>query len=122
MGAGVYAGTQRDGAMHGRRTLLKELRYGSDGGSVYLRVDFAERAEELEGLEIQVHPEGETRDVGVIRIETGAAVVMPGAQGAVLAAYRDVLEIAVGFMGGVRLSFWQDGLPIRMVPNEGSLG
>jgi len=120
--AGVYAGNQQDGAMHGRRTLLKDVRYGSDGGSVYLRIDFAESAAELEGLEIRVHPEGETRDVGVIRIEAGAAVVLPGAQGAVLAAYREVLEIAVGFTGGVRLSFWQDGLPIRMVPGEGSLG
>jgi len=39
------------------------------------------------------------------------------------AAFRDVLELAVRVtddVPGIRLSFWQDGLPVRSVPQEGS--
>jgi hypothetical protein len=41
----------------------------------------------------------------------------------VSAAFEDVLEIGVKItetVKGIRLSFWQDGLPIRSVPRAGS--
>jgi alpha-amylase/alpha-mannosidase (GH57 family) len=41
-GAGVYSVDQRDGAMHGNRTLLKEVLYGSGEGAIYVRAIFAE--------------------------------------------------------------------------------
>jgi alpha-amylase/alpha-mannosidase (GH57 family) len=124
-GAGVYAADQKDGAMHGRRALLREVRYGSDGESIYLRVDFAESGSQLEGLEIQIHPEGGTAQLAVIRLRGGVAVIKGADPAAVRAAFRDVLEIAVKIGGdwrGLRLSFWQDGLPIQIVPRDGSFG
>jgi hypothetical protein len=41
----------------------------------------------------------------------------------VSAAFQDVLEIGVKMtdaVKGIRLSFWQNGLPIRSVPRAGS--
>jgi alpha-amylase/alpha-mannosidase (GH57 family) len=125
LGAGVYAVDQRDGAMHGKRALLKEVLYGSDGESIFVRVDFAESGSQLEELEIQVHPESGTRQLAVIRLRSGGAIMVSGGEDQAIAAFRDVLEIAVEMkdgLKGVRLSFWQDGLPIQSVPQTGSFG
>jgi alpha-amylase/alpha-mannosidase (GH57 family) len=118
-GAGVYSGNQKDGAMHGRQTLVREVRYGSDGASVYLRVGFAGGAETLEGVEIQIHPEDGARQVAVVRLGKGSVTVTGQAR----AVLGDVLEIAVPVseeMPGVRLSVWRDGLPVQMLPRERS--
>jgi len=107
--------------MHGRRALVKEVRYGSNGNSLQLRVAFAESGAQLEELEIQVHPESGSGQLAVIRLRGGAAVMISGRQ--VTAAFRDELEISVivpETVNGIRLSFWQDGLPIRSVPRAGS--
>ena len=42
MGAGVYRAEERSGAMHGKKFLIDEVQYGSDGENVYVRVDFHE--------------------------------------------------------------------------------
>ena len=125
MGAGVYGIDQRDGAMHGKRTLLKEVLYGSDGKKIYVRADFVETAAQLEGLEIQVHPETGTGQLAVITLQNGKAVITGHPNGHTEAAFRDVLEIGVPIiegLKGVRLSFWQDGLPIQSIPHGGSFG
>jgi len=125
LGSGIYAGDERDGAMHGKRALLKEVFYGSDGTSIYVRVDFAEGGEQLEELEIQVHPETGAAQLAVIRLRGGVAVMTTGDASQVRSAYREVLEIGVEMgesLTGIRLSFWQDGLPIRSVPRAGSFG
>jgi hypothetical protein len=104
---------------------LKEVLYGSDGSSIYVRVDFEEDASLLEELEIQVHPEHGTRQLAVIRLKSGAAVMVSSHGDRTTAAFRDVLEIAVEIVDGlkgVRLSFWQEGLPIQSVPQQGSFG
>ncbi len=122
LGAGKYAVDQRDGAMHGKRALLREVLYGSDDSAIYVRARFTESGSQLERLEIRVHPETETTQLAVIRIEGGKAVVSTG-DDQVGAAFVDVLELAVKVrdgLSGIRLSFWQDGLPIRLVPQTGS--
>ncbi len=124
LGGGVYAVDMRDGAMHGKRALLREVWYGSGEGSIYVRVRFAEGGLELEGLEVQIHPESGTDQLAVIRIEAGRAVIVNAGNG-VKAAFAEVLELAVNAgenLRGIRLSFWQDGLPIRLVPQAGSFG
>jgi alpha-amylase/alpha-mannosidase (GH57 family) len=121
LGAGVYKVDQRQGSMHGKRQLVKEVRYGTDGDSVFLRVDFGEEPKALENLEIQVHSGAVRERQGVIRILGGAAE----SEGlGIVAAFQDVLEISVpmnGSAGEIGLSFWQDGLPLEAVPREGSL-
>jgi alpha-amylase/alpha-mannosidase (GH57 family) len=125
VGAGVYRVEQREGAMHGKRALLKEVLYGCDAESMYVLVDFVETAERLEGLEVQVHPDSGTEQLAIIRIAGGIAVIESGNADRAEAAYREVLEIGLGIpagLKGVRLSFWQDGLPIQSIPHGGSFG
>ncbi|MGL1751819.1 hypothetical protein ACSTG9_23655, partial [Vibrio parahaemolyticus] len=45
LGAGHYKVDERSGAMHGQRFLIRDLYYGSDGPSIYLRLDFESRME-----------------------------------------------------------------------------
>ena len=123
MGSGSYGVDQRSGAMHGKRALLKEVRYGSDGVWVYVRVDFAESGDQLEGLEVQVHPESSTAQLAIVRLINGAAVLTRGEANQAIAAWQEVLEIGIRIssaLKGIRLSFWQDGLPIQSVPQDGS--
>jgi hypothetical protein len=122
MGAGIYTVDQRNGAMHGKRALLKEVLYGCDGTSIFVRVEFAEAGSQLEELEIQIHPDTGTRQLAVMRLREGKVVMLSGVA---VAAFRDVLEVALEMgdnLKGVRLSFWQDGLPIQSVPQSGSFG
>jgi alpha-amylase/alpha-mannosidase (GH57 family) len=114
LGAGIYRVDRRSGSMHGKRALVKELRFGANASNLFLRIDFAEDAAALEGLEIQV--ESQTQKQMSVTIKSGAAVVDSGDG---KAAFRDVMEIALpAGATAVRLSFWQDGLPIESIPPQ----
>jgi alpha-amylase/alpha-mannosidase (GH57 family) len=124
LGAGVYRVDGRFGAMHGRRSPVKEVFYGSDGDSVFLCVEFSEPRADIEGVEVHVEmDEGEKREPRKMKVRIGAAdlaIEPPGYE----AALRDVLEMRLPDAGGearIRLSFWQDGLPVEAVPREGYL-
>jgi alpha-amylase/alpha-mannosidase (GH57 family) len=124
LGAGIYRVDGRFGAMHGRRSPVKEVFYGSDGDSVFLCVDFSEARADIEGVEVHVEiDQGEKREPRKIKVRIGAtdlAIEPPGYE----AALRDVLELRLPETGGearIRLSFWQDGLPVEAVPREGYL-
>ena len=47
MGAGHYQPDTRSGAMHGRRSLVRDLYYGVDSANLYLRLDFDSNPEFL---------------------------------------------------------------------------
>jgi alpha-amylase/alpha-mannosidase (GH57 family) len=114
LGAGIYRMDRRSGSMHGKRALVKELRYGANDSNLFLRIDFAEAPATLEGLEIQV--ESQARKELSVAITSGTAVVKAGSG---KAAYRDVLEIELPpGPAALRLSFWQDGLPIESIPPQ----
>ena len=52
MGAGEYRVDERSGSMHGKKFLVQEVFFGSDGESLFLRVDFHPGHEpELAGME-----------------------------------------------------------------------
>lgn len=144
MGAGHYRPDVRQGSMHGRKINVQELWYGSDGASVFVRVDFhLSQAGAMAGMEVRctlnvpgdteqkaAAPETEyrlqlTRD-GVELI--GAQGSGTGVPGALKAAYRCVLEIEVPLaaLGGLsympvrfQLSLWEDGLPLDAQPAQG---
>jgi alpha-amylase/alpha-mannosidase (GH57 family) len=121
LGAGCYKADQRSGSMHGKRTLVKELRYGANGGTVFVRLDFAEEKASLEGLEIQAETagaNGQTTPAIKIILKSGTAVVT-SKDGE--AAFRDVMEISFPVNESsprIRLSLWQDGLPIQAIPPQ----
>jgi alpha-amylase/alpha-mannosidase (GH57 family) len=124
LGAGIYRADQRSGSMHGKRILVKEVHYGADDRSVSVRVDFGEEPGSLEGLEIEAEMPGTKSESDrklKITIQAGRAFLQSGGGEA---AFRDVLEVSfppVVDSTQIRLSFWQDGLPIEAIPPHGFL-
>jgi alpha-amylase/alpha-mannosidase (GH57 family) len=121
LGAGVYRVDQRSGSMHGKRALVREVFYGAGDSHIFLRIDFDEDAASIEGLEIYGEvpgPGGEPQRKLSLVIKSGEAVVTgAGAR----AAFNEVMEIAFPSTTEpcqVRLSFWQDGLPIQAIPPQ----
>jgi alpha-amylase/alpha-mannosidase (GH57 family) len=140
IGAGLYRVDERSGAMHGKKFLVQELYYGSDGENLYIRADFHPGAEDtIAATEVRLN--AEARDSGhvssaTIRFDHGRAhatdlklAAAPQAHTlAVECAYEKILEIrlsldALGVQrgGSVRfqLSIWQGGLPMDAMPQQG---
>jgi alpha-amylase/alpha-mannosidase (GH57 family) len=144
MGAGHYRPDERQGSMHGRKINLQEVQYGSDGASLFVRVDFhLSQAGAMAGMEIRCcmqalgdapgNKGGPETEYRLQLARDGVEVIGargPGAKapGALKAAYRRVLEIAVPLasLGGgphspvrFQLSLWEDGLPLDAQPAQG---
>jgi alpha-amylase/alpha-mannosidase (GH57 family) len=129
LGAGVYHVSARTGAMHGKRYLVRDVYYGSDGEQVYLRFDFAPGAQDLmDKLEIRfcLRSHGSTEEHSFIAlIENGSASIGKGGP-AVTCAYQNVLELAApvprrGEDVQFQASCWHDGLPVDAIPVQGWL-
>jgi hypothetical protein len=141
LGAGLYRVDERSGSMHGKKFLVREVYYGSDGQNLYLRVDFHRGSEqtisEMEArLNITAGDPAQSSQV-TVRFDYGRANVTelklaaaPDGSGpaAVEFAFKNVLEArlslaALGAHGGgpVRFQFslWQGGLPMDAVPQQG---
>jgi hypothetical protein len=120
LGAGVYKVDQRSGSMHGKRALVREVRYGANGPQVFLRIDFAEDLDKLEGLEVHAEVagvDGVPERILKIAVTSGGTSV----EGSGTAAFEEVMEIAIATAENpamVRLSFWQDGLPVQAIPPQ----
>jgi alpha-amylase/alpha-mannosidase (GH57 family) len=140
MGAGHYRPDERQGAMHGRKIHVREVRYGSDGESLFVRLDFhLTQAGAMAGMEVRCSIEvpgskaGRETEYRLQLARDGVEVIGaegPGAlaPGALRAAYRRVLEVAVPLaaLGGgpdssvrFQLSLWEDGLPLDAQPAQG---
>ncbi|MBV9744244.1 MAG: hypothetical protein JO099_10795 [Acidobacteriia bacterium] len=141
MGAGMYTVDGRSGSMHGKKFLIKEVQYGSDGVNFYIRVDFHPGYEaELSGMEARLtaeSPDGKkTSRAAIVFTEGGAHVkeqqfAQPATEPvkpAIECAFSRVLEIrlllaALGVAEGSGLRFqfsvWQGGLPMDAVPQQG---
>jgi len=138
MGAGLYRVDERSGSMHGRKFLVKEVYFGSDGARLYVRADFCPGFEqELAGMEARLTAQpldgSETSSIE-IQFSPGAAHIARmklanDGEDAECAMVR-VLEAAVPLAAlgvapghGVRFQFsiWQGGLPLEAVPQSGWL-
>jgi alpha-amylase/alpha-mannosidase (GH57 family) len=125
LGAGVYRVDNRSGAMHGQRFLVRELRYGSDGQNLYLRLDFEEHAAtELTGAELSINLQPAAGGGATHAI----TVPLNGAAAGVEAVFSRVAEVrlsltafGISFGQAVRfqLSLWKAGLPMDALPAQG---
>jgi alpha-amylase/alpha-mannosidase (GH57 family) len=129
MGAGIYRVDERSGAMHGKKFLVKELQFGTDGANFYMRLDFhAGYEQELASMQVRVKvQESDTITIG---FQHGGASVLENGPPHVACAFARILELkvpldSVGVLdgGGVRFqcSVWQGGLPVDAVPQQGWL-
>jgi len=131
IGAGAYRVDERSGSMHGKKFVIREVFFGSDGKSFYVRADFHTGYEaELEGMEARLNlqplTEGLTAHI-TVNFANGGHIVEafdPPAE----AALRRVLEVRIPLAAasvakgaGLRFQFslWQGGLPIDAVPQQG---
>jgi len=131
IGAGTYRVDERSGSMHGKKFVIQEVHYGSDGINFFVRSDFHPGyEEELRGMEarltLQSLRNAETSHV-TVSFADGGQIVEEFAPPAEASLHR-VLEvriplavIAVKNGGGLRFQFslWQGGLPIDAVPQQG---
>ena len=131
MGAGLYRPDPRSGAMHGRQFLVREVYYGTNGTSVFLRLDFETPPKEITGgLELRlsfVPRDGAEPVTAIVQMENGAAkATLPD----IKVALRQLLEIEVplgaiqaepGVLLRFQISLWQGGLPLGTLPHEGWL-
>jgi hypothetical protein len=120
--------------MHGTRSPVSEVHYGSGGDHLFLRIDFHETKEEaLGGVEIRLKVQGPATFDGSLGVfDCGPAgsfitgTEIAGAQ----CAFRKILEAgipltAVGAASGQPIEFqfslWKDGLPMDAIPQQGWL-
>ncbi len=141
IGAGMYQVDGRSGSMHGKKFLIKEVQFGSDGENFYLRVDFHPGYEhELSGMEARLTAESldgkRTSRAAIlfsgegVRVKEQTLAAEPGADPPVECAFSRVLELraslaALALTPGSGLKFqfslWQGGLPMDAVPQQGWL-
>jgi alpha-amylase/alpha-mannosidase (GH57 family) len=139
MGAGVYRVDERSGSMHGKKFLVKEVYFGSDGWDFFLRIDVNPDYElELGGMEARFAGQtldGKQTSEFTIGFAHGGArpvamVLAVPAAGTVECAYARVLEVrvplaALGVEGGGGLRFqaslWEGRLPVDAIPHQGWL-
>ena len=140
LGAGLYRVDERSGSMHGKKFLVREVYYGSDGENLYLRVDFHRGSEqsiaEMEArLKVAAGDPAQASQI-TVRCEHGRAEVTElklacapqSGDSQVEVAFKNVLEarlplaaLGADAMTAVRLQFslWQGGLPMDAVPQQG---
>jgi alpha-amylase/alpha-mannosidase (GH57 family) len=117
MGAGRYRVDARSGAMHGRRTVVRQLMYGTDRETLYLRLDFDVTQPDLR---VQI----------VFPLAQFSVLVadLPIAAGGFRAALGKVCEIAIPLAQisaaasenvRMKVSIWQGALPLDSLPQEG---
>jgi hypothetical protein len=125
LGAGVYRVDNRTGAMHGQRFFVQELRYGSDGHNLYLRLDFVENTlNTLQGTELRVTVQPLTHGAEpTIRLVplTGTAEGVESSCGRVceIKVSLSPIGISIGHSLRFQLSLWQAGLPMDALPPQG---
>jgi alpha-amylase/alpha-mannosidase (GH57 family) len=125
LGAGVYRVDNRSGAMHGQRFLVRELRYGSDGQNLYLRLDFEEHGRaDLERAEVSINLQPATAGAAPRTITLPLNGRAEGAESVFVRVAELRLSLAahgIGFGQPVRfqLSLWVSGLPMDALPAQG---
>jgi alpha-amylase/alpha-mannosidase (GH57 family) len=140
MGAGLYSSDRRSSAMHGRLTLLHEIRYGFSEKEFYLRVDmFAAALAELRDAEFRITLRAEQELRVVIRLQEGRVkgylvesrdLCLLGPDDVVQVACDSILEVSVAkelLLLGARkaislgVALWEGGLPVDLLPDEGMM-
>jgi alpha-amylase/alpha-mannosidase (GH57 family) len=139
MGAGIYQSDERTGSMHGKKFVVQEVMFGSEGVSFYLRLDFyAGYGQELSGMEVRLTVQSIdgafTNAVtivflpGLARVKECALAGDPDcrvecALGRVLEMKLPLKGLAIASGAGLKFQFslWHGGLPIDAVPHQGWL-
>ncbi len=112
LGAGVYTVDGRQGAMHGGQQWVSRVHYGSDGESVYVRLDLLDAAE-LAGVTLNIRGAAATA-----RVPLAAESYR---EGTVESRRDQLLELRLSLADFSRLSLEveQDGILRQRLPAQG---
>ncbi len=135
LGAGVYRMDGPSGSMHGTRSPARDAHYGTDGESLYLRIDFEEGSREaLNGVELrmgaQLPDKSLKNTLGVFDSSQEGGFLTGGAFPGASCAFRNILEASIPLKAfgaapdqpvHFQFSLWKDGLPMVAVPQQGWL-
>jgi alpha-amylase/alpha-mannosidase (GH57 family) len=123
IGAGSYCVDARSGSMHGKKFLVREVLFGSDGRNLFVRLDFHPGHEqELSGLEARFHVQ--PRDGSAA--QSFAVHFGSTGNGTIECALGRIFEARIPLSSdgaGVRFQFslWEGGLPMDAIPQQGWL-
>ena len=133
LGAGFYRIDHRSGAMHSQRSLIHELRYGSDGRNIYLRLDLTEPVSSHQ-IEFRLQFRNSTGSRFEARHcwRNGCLELISTdmRDGAVCAALGSIYEASISMNGidvrhgdsvWLSVSIFRDGLPVAALPLNGEL-
>jgi alpha-amylase/alpha-mannosidase (GH57 family) len=130
IGAGSYRVDERSGSMHGKKVLVKEVYFGSDGSHLFVRLDFHPgREQDLSGAEARfvARPiDGTGESSFVIGLRPDGVRAPDGiecAYGRVLEAKVPMASLGIPEGTGLRFQFslWSGGLPLEAIPQQGWL-
>jgi alpha-amylase/alpha-mannosidase (GH57 family) len=127
LGAGVYRVDGRSGAMHGQRFFVHELRYGSDGLNLYLRLDFVENVlSSLEGTDLRLNIQSAQNTAQSGSFTIGLTAEQDGIESKCdkvceVRVSLTALGISVNHPVRFQISLWQGGLPMDALPPQGWL-
>ena len=138
MGAGLYSADRRSSAMHGRLTMLHEIRYGFSEKEFFLRVDmFPGALAELRDAEFRITLRAEQELRIVIHLKNAHVkgylvesreLCLLGPEESVRVACDKILEVSVARqmlqlgerkVFSVGAALWEGGLPLDLLPEEG---
>ena len=130
IGAGSYRVDERSGSMHGKKVVVREVYYGSDGRHLFLRIDFHPGHEQdLAGSEVRfvVQPvDGGDQSRFVVQLSPDGVKPPDGVEcafGRVFEAKVPLALVHIPERGGLRFQFslWQGSLPLEAIPQQGWL-
>jgi alpha-amylase/alpha-mannosidase (GH57 family) len=127
LGAGTYRVDERSGSMHGKKFLVSDVLFGSDGRNLFVRLDFHPGHEqELVGLEarFRVQPgNGSGEHQLTARFGSRGDGRMEFAVGRIFEARIPFEPLGIGEGDGLRFQFslWEGGLPMDAIPQQGWL-
>ena len=132
--AGRYRAAHTSGSMHIQRPPIQELRYGSDGQSLYLWLGQGESKQRFDGMDFDVqlrNSSGEQFSIRLVQTKGALAVTSSSlSESAVQAALQDACEIRIslaalrakpGSLLLMRVEVYSLGLPIGSLPSYGEL-
>ena len=131
--AGRYRVGSRSGAMHSQRSLIRELRYGSDGCKMFFRIELAESLSAESSFDFRIklrNHAAEEFDIRAAQNLGSCEVAADLPQGSLAVAMSDVLEVAVSLsalhikLGDslfLHVDVFRDQLPVALLPASGEL-
>jgi hypothetical protein len=123
IGAGSYRVDERSGSMHGKKFLVREVQFGSDGSNLFVRLDFHPGHEqEMTVLEarFRIRSSNGSEQTLTVNVASGDGPV-ECALGRIFEARIPFAAVGIERGAGLRFQFslWEGGLPMDAIPQQG---